>query len=66
MICIVAIVALPLGLLEYFFTKERITEAENEENTKISVNPLHEADESLLYYRNRNSKSGPYSLSEAV
>ncbi|MCM1193098.1 MAG: MFS transporter [Butyrivibrio sp.] len=30
MICIVAIIVLPLGLLEYFFTKERITEAENE------------------------------------
>ncbi|MCM1345279.1 MAG: MFS transporter [Lachnospiraceae bacterium] len=30
-ICIVAILVLPLGLLEYFFTKERITEAENED-----------------------------------
>ncbi|MCM1104221.1 MAG: MFS transporter [Clostridium sp.] len=30
MICIVSIIVLPLGLLEYFFTKERITEAENE------------------------------------
>ena len=34
MICIVAIFVLPLGLLEYFFTKERITEAESEETTE--------------------------------
>ncbi|MCM1427943.1 MAG: MFS transporter [Eubacterium sp.] len=33
-ICIVAIFVLPLGLLEYFFTKERITEAENEETAE--------------------------------
>ncbi|MCM1345191.1 MAG: MFS transporter [Muribaculaceae bacterium] len=34
MICIVAIIVLPLGLLEYFFTKERVTEAENEETAE--------------------------------
>ncbi|MCM1087410.1 MAG: MFS transporter [Muribaculaceae bacterium] len=34
MICTVAIIVLPMGLLEYFFTKERITEAENEENAE--------------------------------
>ncbi|MCM1026572.1 MAG: MFS transporter [Roseburia sp.] len=34
MVCIVAIFVLPLGLLEYFFTRERITEAENEETTE--------------------------------
>lgn len=34
MICIVSIVVLPLGLLEYFFTRERITEAENEETAE--------------------------------
>ncbi|MCM1060298.1 MAG: MFS transporter [Eubacterium sp.] len=34
MICIVSIIVLPLGLLEYFFTKERITEAENGETAE--------------------------------
>ncbi|MCM1304324.1 MAG: MFS transporter [Butyrivibrio sp.] len=34
MVCIVSIFVLPLGLLEYFFTKERVTEAENSETAE--------------------------------
>lgn len=34
MICIVSIVVLPLGLLEYFFTRERITELEYAETAE--------------------------------
>jgi len=51
MICILSILALPFTLLEYYFTKERVTEEIGEEETRVSFGEQMKAVFSDKYMR---------------